>query len=575
MTRNGPSLLIVCVLVSFANASLTSFNLESRSQIYPVKLESGAFNVGLRGASPNLALRGGNLQIGTGDDGELNGKTIAFVSAGYEAKRFILEIAHAKGVRAIVIDDPSSWAVSMEKEGLINKFVGLDMNRDDEVLVPEIVAQLKEYSMTTGNQIDGVCSFVELATETSAKVAEALKLPGPPSKAVALARSKPDTRDAMEAAGLPKVTHYKISHRRDIKAAEDAVSFPAILKPVSGVSSLGVLKVPSKEELQRVYDEACRHTQDVVVGAGGLLVKETSQQRSDSPPRSVSEQRRSSAQERINTFVVEEYLDGFEVDIDLVMCNGKCVYRLLTDNGPCKPPYFSESWSLVPSVQLSAAQVRETEQLAIDTAMALGLTHGVFHVEAMYTPRGPRLIEFNARLGGGEVYETNLRATGVDLVVEQLLLACGQWRSQELRASGAPLMRSVAGMVVEAPCSGAIPDVDAFFAPYRSLPGVSWMTPKVKSEQRVVGPEDGMPDWICIFLIDLPAGQGQAALDQCLQIEKQMSREFLELMDREKKLPPVDAPDEPHLPRRSLSVNWPGEEPLETHGVSLAIEVET
>lgn len=66
MTRNGPSLLIVCVLVSFANASLTSFNLESRSQIYPVKLESGAFNVGLRGASPNLALRGGNLQIGTG-----------------------------------------------------------------------------------------------------------------------------------------------------------------------------------------------------------------------------------------------------------------------------------------------------------------------------------------------------------------------------------------------------------------------------------------------------------------------------------------------------------------------------
>ena len=45
---------------------------------------------------------------------------------------------------------------------------------------------------------------------------------------------------------------------------------------------------------------------------------------------------------------------------------------------------------------------------------------GVFHVEAMYTPRGPRLIEFNARLGGGEVYETNLRATGVCLVVQAL-----------------------------------------------------------------------------------------------------------------------------------------------------------
>ena len=43
----------------------------------------------------------------------------------------------------------------------------------------------------------------------------------------------------------------------------------------------------------------------------------------------------------------------------------------------------------------------------------MGLTRGVFHVEAKYTSRGPRLIEFNARLGGGQVYETNLRATGI------------------------------------------------------------------------------------------------------------------------------------------------------------------
>ncbi len=39
------------------------------------------------------------------------------------------------------------------------------------------------------------------------------------------------------------------------------------------------------------------------------------------------------------------------------------IYRLLTDNGPCAPPYFSESWSLVPSVQLTEQQVKETEQV--------------------------------------------------------------------------------------------------------------------------------------------------------------------------------------------------------------------
>ena len=38
--------------------------------------------------------------------------------------------------------------------------------------------------------------------------------------------------------------------------------------------------------------------------------------------------------------------------------------------------------------------------------------------------------------------------------------------------------------------------------------------------QHIVGPDEGMPDWICIYLIDLPPGRGQEALDKCLDIEK-------------------------------------------------------
>jgi hypothetical protein len=64
------------------------------------------------------------------------------------------------------------------------------------------------------------------------------------------------------------------------------------------------------------------------VGAGGLLVK------AEQPLAEVGDRPRSSsaAQERIATFVVEEYLDGYELDIDLVMEDGKCIYRLVTDN---------------------------------------------------------------------------------------------------------------------------------------------------------------------------------------------------------------------------------------------------
>ena len=53
----------------------------------------------------------------------------------------------------------------------------MDMNRADVILVPDILAQLEQYTKATGKKIDGVSSFVELCTETAAKVAEGLRLP--------------------------------------------------------------------------------------------------------------------------------------------------------------------------------------------------------------------------------------------------------------------------------------------------------------------------------------------------------------------------------------------------------------
>ena len=41
------------------------------------------------------------------------------------------------------------------------------------------------------------------------------------------------------------------------------------------------------------------------------------------------------------------------------------------------------------------------------------------------TPAGPRLIEINARMGGGQVRKTHLLASGVDLVEETLFTSVG------------------------------------------------------------------------------------------------------------------------------------------------------
>jgi carnosine synthase len=90
------------------------------------------------------------------------------------------------------------------------------------------------------------------------------------------------------------------------------------------------------------------------------------------------------------------------VDVDLVLSNGVPVYGAITDNWDTIPPYFNETGSNCPSI-LPRSQQKELIGLAVASVQALGLSLGVFHVELKYTSRGARLIEVNARMGGGPV----------------------------------------------------------------------------------------------------------------------------------------------------------------------------
>ena len=52
-----------------------------------------------------------------------------------------------------------------------------------------------------------------------------------------------------------------------------------------------------------------------------------------------------------------QYLDGHEVDCDLVFDNGQPVYGAITDNWPTVEPYFNETGSNCPSILPKAQQV--------------------------------------------------------------------------------------------------------------------------------------------------------------------------------------------------------------------------
>ena len=123
---------------------------------------------------------------------------------------------------------------------------------------------------------------------------------------------------------------------------------------------------------------------------------------------------------------------------------------------------------------------------------ALEFTDGAFHVEVKYTSNGPRLIEVNARIGGGPIYELHRDVWDVDLVQQYLLTRLGV--PIRPRKSVQPLNHLLVSYPY-APFSGVVTQTD-FLTPIANDPRVLRSKVKVKAGQKVIGPDIGVPDWL-------------------------------------------------------------------------------
>ena len=87
-------------------------------------------------------------------------------------------------------------------------------------------------------ELDGVCTFCEMAVPLVSRIAETLGLPGNSPAAVDAARDKHSTRATMAAAGLPTPRNMLIQQPSDISAAAEKVKFPAGAKPHKACPSM-------------------------------------------------------------------------------------------------------------------------------------------------------------------------------------------------------------------------------------------------------------------------------------------------------------------------------------------------
>lgn len=350
----------------------------------------------------------------------IEGKTFAVISAGYIGKRRSYVRLAELGARLVVMDEPGHWSSSLVEDGVAMQWLPVAVTGNPDGDAAAIVDALAE----AGVRPDGVITFWETSIAVASRVAALLGLPGNPSDAIDAARSKVRTRELSTALGLPTPKARRVRSLDELFAASSYVGFPAVVKPEFGASAVGCIRVDDAESLPRVYSlvrEAIGATDVVDLRAG-------------------------------NDLLIEQYLDGVEFDVDLIMHDGKCVFSSASQNWPTAEPSFQETGLHCPPDH-NRREVDRLVDLSIETAKRFGLHRGVLHIEGKCTSNGPRIIEVNARMGGGRVAEIVRNVWGVDLVEATARAALGL--APDIKPSRKPLCTAL-NVMLAAPRTGRL-----------------------------------------------------------------------------------------------------------------------
>lgn len=238
---------------------------------------------------------------------------------------------------------------------------------------------------------DGIMTLAtDMPMRGVAKVSDTLGLHSISYQTALKATDKYDMIKAFEEHNVPTPWFYLIKNVAELDNLKDRLSYPCIMKPTDNAGSHGVVKINSYEELIEKYEY-------------------------------------SHSSSRGGNVIVEEYLDGSEVSVEVMVVDGKINILQITDKLTTEAPYFVEMGHSQPS-RLSIDIQNQIKDVAERACKAIGIDKGPAHVEMKVTSKGqPKMIELGARMGGDNI-TTHLvpLSTGIDMVECTIKTALGE-----------------------------------------------------------------------------------------------------------------------------------------------------
>ncbi len=229
----------------------------------------------------------------------------------------------------------------------------------------------------------------DMPMRSVAKASEACGLPGISMDTAIKCTDKGEMIKAFKEHNVAHPWFYIAESEDDIKSISALASYPCIMKPTDSSGSRGVVLIESAHQLKKEYAYAKNYS-------------------------------------RCGSVIVEEYLAGSEVSVEIIVTDGAVNVLQVTDKLTTGAPHFVEMGHSQPS-RLGDENVSSIKALAEQAVKAVGITNGPAHVEIMLTENGPKMIELGARMGG-DCITTHLvpLSTGIDMIKATIEIACGE-----------------------------------------------------------------------------------------------------------------------------------------------------
>lgn len=318
---------------------------------------------------------------------KIEGRTLLLVNTGSIRKRFVLQRLKKLGIKLVVLNCERNWA-----EPYVDEWIIADTSRHAEAL-RAVQAFINNHPK---RKIEGVFTFYEDDVLLTSKIVDKFGFIGIPYAVASNARNKDLFRNFCEENDILSPWHRRIESKKDLDFVRENFTFPVVIKPAYGSSSAFVVKVEIPENLDEEFEYVKTSLSETVESA-------------------LADGRQ---------IMIEEYIDGSEVDVDVLVQNGIVKFYSISDNSATREPFFIETYRLTPS-NLPDDDQENIIATVEEVLEKMGVRDGCIHFEAKLTKRGTVPIEANLRMGGDEMYSSVKKVWGVDLIEGAVKIALG------------------------------------------------------------------------------------------------------------------------------------------------------